>query len=125
MQPKRSKYDTNPLDERVADRAGESFESNSQSAPTENIDSAQTHPIKRSASDTARVQTDDEAPTRLISDKVTSYPSVFVPPAAPTAAPYEAPRIQPADIYQPPPVAPMNVYQPPPVPVSYKPGSNK
>jgi uncharacterized membrane protein len=125
MQPKRSKYDTNPLDERVADRANESFESDRDSAPTKEISSTQTHPIARNAAETSRAQPDNEAPTRLISDKVTSYPSVFVPPIPRTSSTYEAPRVQPSNIYQPPPVAPMNVYQPPPLPINSKPGSNK
>src|SRR6184192_2808042 len=124
MEPKRTKYDTNPLDERVADRAHETFERNRSGGATEDIGGS-THPIARSSPETSRAQIDNEAPTRRIDDKVTSYPSIFVPPAPRPSVTYEAPRVQSADIYQPPPVAPMNVYQPPPVPVSYKPGSNK
>lgn len=119
MEPKRTKYDTNPLDEGVAERAHESFE-----RKTEDI-AGQTHPIAHSAPETSRARIDDEAPTRRIDDKVTSYPSIFVPPAPRPSVTYEAPRLQSADIYQPPPVAPPNVYQPPPIPVTYKPGSNK
>ena len=124
MEPKRTKYDTNPLDERVADRAHESFERNRAGGATEDIGGS-THPIARSSPETSRAQIDNEAPTRRIDDKVTSYPSIFVPPAPRPSVTYEAPRVQSADIYQPPPMAPMNVYQPPPTPVTYKPGSNK
>src|SRR5438067_7248645 len=124
MEPKRTKYDTNPLDERVADRAHETFERNRAGGATEDIGGS-THPIARSSPETSRAQIDNEAPTRRIDDKVTSYPSIFVPPAPRPSGSYEAPRVQPANIYQPPPVAPMNVYQSPPVPVTHKPGSNK
>ena len=124
MEPKRTKYDTNPLDERVADRAHESFERKRADGATEDI-AGQTHPIARTSAETSRAQIDNEAPTRRIDDKVTSYPSVFVPPAPRPAVTYEPPRVQSADIYQPPPVPPPNVYQPPPIPVTYKPGSNK
>jgi len=124
MEPKRTKYDTNPLDERVAERAHESFERKRPGGATEDI-AGQTHPIPRSTPETSRAQSGDEAPTRRIDDKVTSYPSIFVPPAPGPSFTYEAPRVQSSDIYQPPPVAPMDVYQPPPIPVTYKPGSNK
>lgn len=124
MEPKRTKYDTNPLDEGVAKRAHTSFERKRTGGPTEDI-AAQTHPIARSTPETSRAQIGDEAPTCRIDDKVTSYPSIFVPPAPRPSVTYEAPRVQSSDIYQPPPVAPMNVYQPPPIPVTYKPGSNK
>ena len=79
MEPKRSKYDTNPLDEDVAHRADESFERKPGDAATEDIGGV-THPINRSAPETARRSNHSEAPTRRIDDKVTSYPSVFVPP---------------------------------------------
>ena len=123
MEPKRTKYDTNPLDKGVVDRAHDSFE-RKRGGATEDI-AGQTHPIARGNPETSRAQIGDEAPTRRIDDKVTSYPSIFVPPAPRPSVTYEAPRVQSADIYQPPPVAPMNVYQPPPIPVTYKPGTNK
>ena len=107
MEPKRSKYDTNPLDEKVADRAEQSWGSKQ----TENINSAGTSDIARNASDTARVNPESEAPTRRIDDQLgTSYPSVSAPP----------PPRQP--VYQPPRVTPENIYQPPPVP---PPGANE
>jgi len=111
MEPKRSKYDTNPLDEDVAHRADESFGSNRPGAATEDI-SGVTRPINQSAPETSRAR-ESEAPTRLIDDqKVTSYPSVFVqPPARPTS--YDSPRAAAANVYQPPPASPPNIYQPP------------
>src|SRR6185436_1856502 len=121
MEPKRSKYDTNPLDENVAHRADESFVRNGSGAATEDI-SGSTKPINRSSPETSRAVNQSEAPTRHIGDKVTSYPSVFVPPPPRTSTIYEAPRVTPSDIYQPPPASSPNVYQPPPVPLFTKPG---
>jgi uncharacterized membrane protein len=121
MEPKRSKYDTNPLDENVAHRADESFERNRSAPPTADI-SGPTHPINPNSPQTSRGVSESEAPTRLI-DKVTSYPSVFVPPPPRASVSYEAPRVAPADIYQPPPGSPPNIYQAPGVPLFSKPGS--
>jgi uncharacterized membrane protein len=121
MEPKRSKYDTNPLDEDVAHRADESFGRKGSGAATEDI-SGPTNPINRSAPETSRKVNESEAPTRHIGDKVTSYPSVFVPPPPRTSTTYEAPRVTPSDIYQPPPGPPPNIYQPPGAPVFPKPG---
>jgi uncharacterized membrane protein len=109
MEPKRGKYDTNPLEEDVARRADESFAGNRPGAPTEDI-SGPTTPINQSAPVTSRGN-ESEAPTRRI-DQVTSYPSVFVPPPPRTQS-YEAPRVAPANIYQPPPGPPPSVYQSP------------
>src|SRR6476646_9185492 len=119
MEPKRGKYDTNPLDEDVAHRADESFGSSS-GAATEDI-SGPTKPINRNAPQTARAGMESEAPTRHIGDKVTSYPSVFVPPPARSSTTYEAPRVTPSDIYLPPPGPPPSVYQSPAMPF-LKPG---
>jgi uncharacterized membrane protein len=120
MQPKRTKYDTNPLDEKVADRASESFLSQ---GDAETI---------RLGGETTRIQgpetsrrSESEAPTQLIQDKVTSYPSVFVPPQPKRPQMYESPGLDPASIYQPPPVPPPNIYQPPPVSGMFGPGRNR
>jgi uncharacterized membrane protein len=112
MQPKRTKYDTNPLDEDVAHRADESFGRNGSGSTTEDL-SGQTKPINRNDPQTARAPNEGEAPTRRIDDKVTSYPSVFVPPQARATVSYEAPRVAPSDIYQPPPGPSPGIYQPP------------
>jgi uncharacterized membrane protein len=124
MEPKRSKYDTNPLDEDVAHRADESFGDKPAGASTEDIGGA-THPINRSAPETSRGPNRSEAPTRRIDDKATSYPSIFVPPPPRPSATYAPPRINSADIYQPPPVLPLNIYQPPPVPMMGRSGFEK
>src|SRR5215831_15823858 len=102
MEPKRGKYDTNPLDEDVAHRADESFGRNGSGAATDDI-AGQTTPINRDPQ-TARAARESEAPTRRIDDKVTSYPSVFVPPPPRATASYQPPRVPPPNIYQPPPL---------------------
>ena len=128
MEPKRSKYDTNPLDENVAERAQESWghtSSQTGGSPTENMGGGGTRNIGRS-DDTVQGYSESEAPTRRIDDSLgTSYPSIFVPPTSRPSATYQPPRVPVSNIYQPPPAPPPNIYQPPPVPVSYKPGSNK
>jgi uncharacterized membrane protein len=111
MEPKRSKYDTNPLDEKVAHRADESFGRTGSGATTEDISGA-TNPITRNAPETSRAASEKEAPTRRMHDQGTAYPSVFVPPPPRTSTSYEAPRLTPSDIYMPPP-APGNIYQSP------------
>ena len=121
MQPKRSKYDTNPLDEKVADRANESFGSQGDS---------ETIPLRGETTridgnETSRARPGSEAPTQIIQDKATSYPSVFVPPKQERPPIYASPKLDPANIYQPPPVPPPNIYQPPPVPAMFRPGMNK
>ncbi len=121
MQPKRTKYDTNPLDEAVADRASESFGSGSD-AETIHLGGETT---RIEGGETSRGRSESEAPTQLIQDKVTSYPSVFAPPKPERPFVYESPRLDQANIYQPPPVAPPNLYQPPPLPVMHDPGLRK
>lgn len=120
MQPKRSKYDTNPLEEKVADRAKDSFEAYGDAqtvqlgGETTRIDGSETSRAKES-----------EAPTQLIQDKVTSYPSVFIPPKQERPPIYASPKLDPANIYQPPPGPPPNIYQPPPTPWVQNPGLRK
>src|SRR5262245_3154074 len=123
MQPKRGKYDTNPLDENVADRAGDSFESARPAAPTEEVRGGPTHDIGRTANQAARAHPEAEAPTRRIDAKVTSYPSVFVPPRP--SATYEPPRAPFENVYQPPPAPPPSLYQPPPAPFLIQTGGRK
>jgi uncharacterized membrane protein len=118
MEPKRSKYDTNPLDEGFPDRAGKSVGSG---PDTDKVRGARTSDI---GPDNGSVQaySESEAPTRYIADKVTSYPSVFVPPKPREAPGYQPPRVSYADIYQPPPAP---VYQPPKMPIGQAPGTHK
>jgi len=125
MQAKHSKYDTNPLDENVAERAEESFvrDTGSQADPaTQDMTNAATRDIARTPNEAAKTDPDAEAATRRIDD---SYPSVFVS-RNPRQQTYEPPRPAPnVNIYQPPPVPPPNIYQRPPVPQVWpKPGSN-
>src|SRR6266851_170477 len=122
MEPKRTKYDTNPLDGKVADRADKSFGSRP-GPPTEEVGGGPTRDIGRTENEAARAHPDSEAPTRRIDeDKVTSYPSVFIPPKARTD--YRPPPAPDVFAYQAPPVAPPSVYQPPPAPVSFGPRSH-
>jgi uncharacterized membrane protein len=124
MQPKRSKYDTNPLDENVADRAEESFtrDTGSQVDPgTQDMSAAATREIARTSNEAARNDPEAEAATRRIDD---SYPSVFVS-RNPRQQAYEPPRPVPlANIYQPPPVPPPQIYQRPPL-VAQAPGTRR
>jgi uncharacterized membrane protein len=124
MEPKRSKYDTNPLDGKVADRAEDSFGSSRPGPPTEEVAGGPTRDIGRTANEEARLNPEREAPTQRIDDS-TSYPSVFVPPPPRQSSTYAPPRTPAVNIYQPPPGPPLNVYQPPPLPmpVPRKPGS--
>lgn len=119
MDPKRSKYDTNPLDRDVADRATESFSSGSGST-TQPVGDGITRDVNRTINKPARTDPESEAPTRRIDDGLAgSYPSVFIkPPPQQSTTTYAPPRVVSADIYQPPPVPPPGIYQRPPVPVT-------
>jgi len=121
MEPKRNKYDTNPLDEKVADRADQSFGSTHPGPPTEEVRGGPTRDIARTANEAARLSPESEAPTRLIDDKLaSSYPSVFMSPPSRQSATYQSPRPA-ANIYQPPQVPPPGVYLPPPTPFEERP----
>ena len=114
MEPKRTKYDTNPLDKDVADRATESFGSE-----TGGVSDRVTRAVGGVASEPARADQESEAPTRRIDDGLAgSYPSVFTKPPPQQSTTYEPPRVTPANIYQPPPGPLAGVYQRPPVPVT-------
>ncbi len=124
MEPKRSKYDTNPLDGKVADRAEESMGSTRPGPPTQEVAGGPTRDIGRTANEEARLNPEREAPTQRIDD-ATSYPSVFVPPPPRQSTAYAPPRTPAVNIYQPPPGPLPNVYLPPPLPMplAQKPGS--
>jgi len=124
MEPKRSKYDTNPLEEDFVDRATDSFAPETSGAQTERVFGGPTLEIHRPEHDSFRAYSDSEAPTRHIGDKVTSYPSVFVPPQTKPAATYQPPRMVSADVYQPPPVPPPAIYQSPGLQAFEKSGRN-
>jgi uncharacterized membrane protein len=127
MEPKRSKYDTNPLDERVSDNAGQSLDSSRPGPPTKEVGGGPTRDVGR-RNENAAVQgyAESEAPTQRINDNLaSSYPSVFIKPPPRQSTAYQPPRVPAASIYQPPPAPPPSIYQPPPMPVTLKPGSNK
>ena len=123
MQPKRSKYDTNPLDGNVADRADRDWGRDTESPidpPTQFMSGAATREIGRTSNEAARNDPETEAPTRRIDD---SYRSVFAYGQSQTAT-YHPPRMPDANIYQPPP-SPSQLYHPRPSPDATKPGSRK
>jgi hypothetical protein len=121
MEPKRTRYDTNPLDEKVADRADKSRGSKHEGRPgppTEEVRGGATRNIGPTENEAARTNAKSEAPTRRIDDNLaTSYPSVFVPPKPRPPVAYQPSRTPDANIYQPPPVPSPNIYQPPPLPM--------
>src|SRR6266436_9951470 len=104
MEPKRSKYDTNPLDEQVADRAEKSWRhtsSETSASPTENMGGGPTRNIGRS-DDVVQGYSESEAPTRRIDESLgTSYPSIFAPTSR-SSTTYQPPRVSVPNIYQPP-----------------------
>jgi len=124
MEPKRSKYDTNPLDENVADRAKKSWSQTSSEtggSTTETMGHGPTRVISRPGdADAVHAYSESEAPTRRIDDNLgTSYPSIFVPPTPRPSVTYQPPRVPAPNIYHPPPAPPPNIYQPPPLPVAH------
>ena len=121
MEPKRGKYETNPLDEEVVAHADKSMGSTRQGPPTAEVTGGPTRDIGRTANEAARLHPEREAPTRRIDDG--AYPSVFIPAPPKQSAAYQPPRVASQNIYLPPPVPPPNVYQPPPLPVSQRPTS--
>src|ERR1700720_5005045 len=99
MHPKRTKYDTNPLDPDVAKRTEEVWGQGEGASPTEEFQGA-TSRIRTTSSDSPRSNIYSEAPTRRIDAPPSldsSYPSVFVPPTptySPPPAPYQPPAFQ-------------------------------
>jgi uncharacterized membrane protein len=124
MQPKRSKYDTNPLDGNVAERADKDWGRDTESPidpPTQSMSGAATREIGRTSNEAARNNPETEAPTRRMDD---SYRSVFAYGQS-QAATYQPPRMPDANIYQPPPGPSPQLYQAPAAPDGVKPGSRK
>src|SRR6185295_13963387 len=103
MKSKKSKYDTNPLDEDVAQRADDDWGAVHLGPQTEEVKGA-TRDVGRTANEAARQNVESEEPTRRLQDQTEgSYPSVFIPPTHATPPTYPAPQT-----YQPPPIP----YQP-------------
>jgi len=103
MKPKKSKYETNPLDEDVAQRADDDWGAVRLGGETEEVKGA-TRDVGRTANEAASQNAASEVPTQKLQDQLDgSYPSVFIPPTYETPPKYSAPQT-----YQPPPVP----YQP-------------
>jgi uncharacterized membrane protein len=97
METKRSKYDTNPLDPEVEQKAEESWGEGG--APTQQVGGA-TREVGKSANEKARQNVYSEAPTRRYDNPPLEapYPSVFVPPTYSPPAQYQRGQ----NIYEPP-----------------------
>lgn len=103
MEPKKSKYDTNPLDPDFVKNTEEVWGEGGGSPETQEVSGA-TREIGSSANENARSNIYSEAPTRRY-DNVpldSPYPSIFVPPTysqpapyQPSAAPYQAKNQRP------------------------------
>jgi uncharacterized membrane protein len=90
MEPKRGKYDTNPLDPDFVKNAEEAWDEGGSGPTTQPVKGA-TREVASQPED-ARENVYSEAPTRRY-DKASleaSYPSVFVPPTYSPPAPYQA-----------------------------------
>ena len=90
MEPKKSKYDTNPLDPDFVKNIGEA--SGDVKPETQEVKGA-TRRVGSSANENARQNIYSEAPTRRY-DNVSPdapYPSIFVPPTYSQPAPYQPP----------------------------------
>ena len=90
MAPKKSKYDTNPLDPDFVRNTEEVWGETGGVSETQEVKGA-TREIGSSANENARSNVYSEAPTRRY-DNVpldSPYPSVFVPPTYSTPAPYQ------------------------------------
>ena len=92
MEPKKTKYDTNPLDPDFVKNADEVWNEGEPRPATREVGGA-TREIGSSANENARANVYSEAPTRRY-DNVpldSAYPSVFVPPTYSQPAPYQPP----------------------------------
>lgn len=96
MEPKKSKYDTNPLDPDFVKNAEQAWgEQGEAGGPETQEVKGATREIGSSANESARGNIYSEAPTRRY-DNVpldAPYPSIFVPPTYSQPAPYQPPPI--------------------------------
>ncbi len=104
MKPKKSKYDTNPLDPDFVKNADENWSDESDGPETREVRGGATSEIGMSGNEEARRSVYSEAPTRRYDNVQVDapYPSVFVPPTyappalyQPPVAPYRAPNERP------------------------------
>lgn len=92
MEPKKSKYDTNPLDPDFVKNAEEEWTGDDSRGETSEVGERATHEI-RGAANEARESVYSEAPTRTFDNVQVNapYPSVYVPPTYSPPAPYQSP----------------------------------
>lgn len=93
MEPKKSKYDTNPLDPDFVKTAEEEWTGNDSSVKTGDMSERATSEIRGAGSNSHQADY-TEAPTRRYDNVQVNapYPSVFVPPTySPPPAPYQPP----------------------------------
>lgn len=92
MEPKKSKYDTNPLDPDFVKNAEEVWGEGGDGPDTQEVKGA-TREIGSSENEKARQNIYSEAPTRRYDNPPLDapYPSIFVPPTYSPPAPYQPP----------------------------------
>lgn len=92
MEPKKSKYDTNPLDPDFVKRTEEIWSEGDGKPETQEVRGA-TREIGSSGNENARSNVYSEAPTRRYDNPPldSPYPSIFVPPTYSQPAPYQPP----------------------------------
>jgi len=91
MEPKKSKYDTNPLDPDFVKKTEEAWGEEEGGPATREVRGGATREIGSSANENARSNVYSEAPTRRYDNRPldSGYPSVFVPPTYSPPAPYQ------------------------------------
>ena len=93
MEPKKGKYDTNPLDPDFVKNAQEEWTGDDGRGETSEVGDRATREIRGAASEEARKSVYSEAPTRTFDNVQVNapYPSVYVPPTYSSPAPYQPP----------------------------------
>jgi uncharacterized membrane protein len=91
MEPKKSKYDTNPLDPDFVKKTEELWGEDKSGPATQEVRGGATREIGSSVNENARSNIYSEAPTRRYDNLPleSPYPSVFVPPTYSPPAPYQ------------------------------------
>jgi uncharacterized membrane protein len=89
MEPKKSKYDTNPLDPDFVKKAEVSRNDEPSDPVTQDVRGGATREIGASANENARGNAYSEAPTRRNLPLDSPYQSVFAPPTYSQPAPYQ------------------------------------
>ena len=93
MEPKKSKYDTNPLDPDFVKTAQEEWTGDDSRGETREVGDRATREIRGAASEEPRESVYSEAPTRTFDNVQVSapYPSVYIPSTHAPVAPYQPP----------------------------------